>query len=87
MHWKANCPQRKLEAELAGMEREAKLAGGALQATTTFAAAGRLPTHRHTMPQRLPAPQHDPTQVFEDNGVCKKLSRNYCGHDRFKHLD
>ena len=25
-HWRADCPQRKLQAELAGMEREAKLA-------------------------------------------------------------
>ena len=25
-HWKADCPQHKLQAELAGMEREAKLA-------------------------------------------------------------
>ena len=32
-------------------------------------------------------PQHEPTQIFEDNEGCKKLSRNYCGHDRCKHLD
>ena len=32
-------------------------------------------------------PQHEPTQIFEDNERCKKLSRNYCGHDRCKHLD
>ena len=28
-----------------------------------------------------------PTQICEDNEGCKKLSRNYCGHDRCKHLD
>ena len=32
-------------------------------------------------------PQHQPTTIFEDNEGCKKLSRNYCGHDRCKHLD
>ena len=25
--------------------------------------------------------------MFEDNESCKKLSRNYCAHDRVKHLD
>ena len=32
-------------------------------------------------------PQHEPTQIFEDNEGFKKLSRNYCGHGRCKHLD
>ena len=32
-------------------------------------------------------PQHGPTEIYEDNESCLKLSRNYCGHDRVKHLD
>ena len=32
-------------------------------------------------------PQKAPTTIFEDNESCKKLSRNYCAHDRVKHLD
>ena len=32
-------------------------------------------------------PQSGPTVIYEDNEGCKKLSRNYCGHDRVKHLD
>ena len=32
-------------------------------------------------------PQHGPTFLYEDNESCIKLSRNYCGHDRVKHMD
>jgi site-specific DNA-cytosine methylase len=32
-------------------------------------------------------PQHKPTPLFEDNESCEKLVKNYCGHDRIKHLD
>ena len=32
-------------------------------------------------------PQSGPSIIYEDNEGCKKLSRNYCGHDRVKHLD
>ena len=32
-------------------------------------------------------PQHNPTMLHEDNESCEKLIRNYCGHDRIKHLD
>ena len=32
-------------------------------------------------------PQHGPTSIYEGNESCVKLSRNYCGHDRVKHLD
>jgi hypothetical protein len=32
-------------------------------------------------------PQREPTTLFEDNESCIKLVRNYCGHDRIKHLD
>ena len=31
--------------------------------------------------------QGQPTTIFEDNESCLKLSRNYCAHDRVKHLD
>lgn len=31
--------------------------------------------------------QTSPTILFEDNESCEKLVRNYCGHDRIKHLD
>ena len=32
-------------------------------------------------------PQHQPTPIFEDNESCIKLSRNYCAHNRVKHID
>ena len=32
-------------------------------------------------------PQHGPTFLYEENESCIKLSRNYCGHDRVKHMD
>jgi hypothetical protein len=32
-------------------------------------------------------PQFQPSVLFEDNESCMKLVRNYCGHDRIKHLD
>lgn len=32
-------------------------------------------------------PQKFPTVLREDNESCEKLVRNYCGHDRIKHLD
>ena len=31
--------------------------------------------------------QTKPTMKFEDNEACEKLIKNYCGHDRIKHLD
>ena len=31
--------------------------------------------------------QNKPTELFEDNGSCIKLSRNYCSHHKVKHLD
>lgn len=30
---------------------------------------------------------HAPVALYEDNEACEKLIRNYCGHDRLKHLD
>ena len=32
-------------------------------------------------------PQKHPTPLFEDNESCMKLVKNYCGHDKIKHLD
>ena len=32
-------------------------------------------------------PQMHPTPLFEDNESCMKLVKNYCGHDKIKHLD
>jgi hypothetical protein len=32
-------------------------------------------------------PQHGPTILYEDNQACEKLVKNYCGHDKIKHLD
>lgn len=32
-------------------------------------------------------PQYEPMVLHEDNESCCKLVRNYCGHDKIKHLD
>jgi len=32
-------------------------------------------------------PPDGPTTLHEDNEACEKLIKNYCGHDRIKHLD
>ena len=32
-------------------------------------------------------PQDLPTPLYEDNESCCKLIKNYCGHDKIKHLD
>ena len=32
-------------------------------------------------------PQMHPTPLFEDNESCMKLVKNYCVHDKIKHLD